>query len=30
MRTNEGTWSADNVRLQRGGTLKQARIVWKT
>ena len=30
MRTNEGTWAADNVRLQRGGTLKQARIVWKT
>lgn len=30
MRTNEGIWSADNVRLQRGGTLKQARIVWKT
>ena len=30
MRTNEGTWTADNVRLQRGGTLKQARIVWKT
>jgi len=30
MRTNEGTWSADNVQLQRGGTLKQARIVWKT
>lgn len=30
MRTNEGTWSAENVRLQRGGTLKQARIVWKT
>lgn len=30
MRTNEGTWSADNVRLQRGGTLKQAHIVWKT
>jgi homoserine O-acetyltransferase len=23
-------WSADHVRLQRGGTLKQARIVWKT
>ena len=30
MRTNQGTWAADNVRLQRGGTLKQARIVWKT
>ncbi len=30
MRTNEGIWSADHVRLQRGGTLKQARIVWKT
>ncbi len=30
MRTKEGTWSVDNVRLQRGGTLKQARIVWKT
>jgi len=30
MRTNEGTWAADTVRLQRGGTLKQARIVWKT
>ena len=30
MRTNEGTLAADNVRLQRGGTLKQARIVWKT
>jgi homoserine O-acetyltransferase len=30
MRTSEGTWAADNVRLQRGGTLKQARIVWKT
>lgn len=30
MRTKEGIWSADNVRLQRGGTLKQARIVWKT
>jgi homoserine O-acetyltransferase len=26
----EGIWSAENVRLQRGGTLKQARIVWKT
>ncbi|HQS15823.1 alpha/beta fold hydrolase [Reyranella sp.] len=26
----EGIWSADHVRLQRGGTLKQARIVWKT
>ena len=23
MRTNEGTWAADNVRLQRGGTLKE-------
>ncbi len=30
MRTSEGVWSADHVRLQRGGTLKQARIVWKT
>ncbi len=30
MRTSEGIWSADHVRLQRGGTLKQARIVWKT
>ncbi|WP_425068686.1 alpha/beta fold hydrolase [Reyranella sp.] len=30
MRTNQGSWAADNVRLQRGGTLKQARIVWKT
>jgi homoserine O-acetyltransferase len=30
MRTSEGTWSADNVRLQRGGTLRQASIVWKT
>lgn len=30
MRTKEGIWSAENVRLQRGGTLKQARIVWKT
>jgi len=30
MRTKEGTWSVDNVRLQRGGTLKQARIVWRT
>lgn len=30
MRTNQGTWAANNVRLQRGGTLKQARIVWKT
>lgn len=28
--TKEGIWSADHVRLQRGGTLKQARIVWKT
>ncbi len=27
--TKEGIWSADHVRLQRGGTLKQARIVWK-
>jgi homoserine O-acetyltransferase len=30
MRTSEGVWSADHVRLQRGGTLKQANIVWKT
>ena len=30
MRTSEGVWTADHVRLQRGGTLKQARIVWKT
>ncbi len=30
MRTSEGVWSANHVRLQRGGTLKQARIVWKT
>ena len=30
MRTKEGIWSAENVRLQRGGTLRQANIVWKT
>jgi len=30
MRTKEGLWSAQNVRLQRGGTLRQANIVWKT
>ena len=30
MRTKEGTWTAENVRLQRGGTLRHANIVWKT
>lgn len=30
MRTQEGHWSSGHVRLQRGGTLAEARIVWKT
>ena len=30
MRTKDGTWTAENVRLQRGGTLRHANIVWKT
>ena len=30
MRTKEGIWTAENVRLQRGGTLRHANIVWKT
>jgi homoserine O-acetyltransferase len=30
MRAQEGHWSSEHVRLQRGGTLREARIVWKT
>jgi homoserine O-acetyltransferase len=30
MRAQEGHWSSEHVRLQRGGTLAAARIVWKT
>lgn len=30
MRTTEGIWSSEHVRLQRGGTLAEARIVYKT
>ena len=30
MRAQEGHWSSEHVRLQRGGTLASARIVWKT
>lgn len=30
MRAQEGHWSSEHVRLQRGGTLRDARIVWKT
>ncbi len=30
MRAQQGHWSSEHVRLQRGGTLAEARIVWKT
>ncbi len=30
MRTTEGIWSSEHVRLQRGGTLAEARVAYKT